>query len=112
MIKLALAIVGACLLLAGCGTTFGCACGAEPISPSPPSAAGPVAGFDVLITEKDQAVTVHAGQRIEVYLRQRAGLTAWSGLRSDDEAVLAPVPTGITAGRWGALCGAQTSHPR
>jgi len=93
MIRFALALVGACVLLAGCGTGFGCACGAEHISP--PSATAPVAGFDVLVTDMDQDITVHAGQRIEVYLRQRSGLTVWTGLRSDDEAVLAPIPTGI-----------------
>jgi hypothetical protein len=111
MIKLALAVVGACVLLAGCGTAFGCACGAAPISPSPPSATGPVAGFDVLITDKDHDVTVQTGQRIEVYLRQRAGLTAWNGLRSDDEAVLAPIPTGITAARGVTVGGFKAITP-
>jgi hypothetical protein len=111
MIKVALAVVGACVLLAGCGTAFGCACGAAPISPSPPSATGPVAGFDVLITDKDQDLTVQAGQRIEVYLRQRAGLTMWNGLRSDDESVLAPIPTGITAARGVTIGGFEAIAP-
>jgi len=97
MIKLALASAGACLLMARCGTAFECACGAEPASPH--SATSPVAGFDVLVTDNDQDITVQAGQRIEVYLRQRSGLTPWDGLRSDDESVLAPIPTGITGAR-------------
>jgi hypothetical protein len=109
MIKLALAVVAAGVLLAGCGTALGCACGAAP--ESPPSANVPVAGFDVLVTDKDQDVTVHAGQRIEVYLRQRAGLTVWSGLRSDDEAVLAPIPTGITAVRGVTIGGFKALTP-
>ncbi len=84
------------IVLAGCGHPS-CGCGPGPvILPSPTS---PVAGFDVLVTDKDKDITVHAGQRIEVYLRQRSGLTMWNGLRSDDEAVLAPVPTGIAAAR-------------
>ena len=82
------------LVLAGCGARTCLECTAVG-SPSP----NPVAGFDVLVTDRDQAVTVQAGQRIEVYLTQRHGLTAWTGLRSDDDAVLAPVPTGIAAPR-------------
>jgi hypothetical protein len=109
MIKLAVAVVGAGVLLAGCGTVLGCACGAAPVSP--PSANGPVAGFDVLVTDKDQDITVHAGQRIEVYLRQRSGLTVWNGLRSDDEAVLAPIPTGITAVRGVTIGGFKALTP-
>jgi len=109
MIKLALAVVGACVLLGGCGNAD-CACGAAPISP-PPSATGPVAGFDVLVTNTDQDVTVHAGQRIEVYLTQRAGLTAWNGLHSDDEAVVGPIPTGITAARGVTIGGFKAIAP-
>ena len=77
----------------------------------PPTATSPVAGFDVLVTDKDQDVTVHAGQRIEVYLRQRSGLTAWNGLRTDDEAVLAPIPTGIAAPRGVTIGGFDASTP-
>ena len=109
MIRLALALVGACVLLAGCGTP-GCACGPG-LAGSPPSATSPVAGFDVLVTDKDQDITVHAGQRIEVYLRQRPGLTVWSGLRTDDEAVLAPIPTGIAAVRGVTIGGFQAITP-
>jgi hypothetical protein len=86
------------VVLAACGSAPGAGVGANP-SPSyePPVAGAPAAGFDVLVTDKDQDITVHAGQRIEVYLRRRTGLTTWNGLRSDDDAVLVPIPTGIAA---------------
>lgn len=96
MVKTLLALIGAALVMAGCGNPA-CACGAE--LQTTPTATAPAPGFDVLVTDKDQDVTVQAGQRIEVYLRERAGLTVWSSLRSDDEAVLAPIPTGIAAAR-------------
>lgn len=70
-----------------------------------------VTGFDILITDRDQEVTVHTGQRIEVYLTQRSGLTAWTGLRSDDEAVLAPIPTGIAAARGVTIGGFKAIGP-
>lgn len=82
------------LVLTGCGARTCQECAALG-SPYPTW----VAGFDVLITDRDQDVTVHTGQKVEVYLTQGPGLTVWSGLRSDDEAVVAPVPTGITAPR-------------
>jgi len=81
-------IVGAC----GYGD---CSCARGPVTPTPKLAEG----FDVLVTERDQDVTVHAGQKIEIYLRQRTGMTMWSNVRSDDEAVLAPIPTGLLAPR-------------
>ena len=44
-------------------------------------------------------MTVHVGQKVEVFLRQKSGMTRWSGISSEDTAVLTPVPTGITAAR-------------
>ena len=85
---MALAAATAGLMLAGCGTAI-CACGAAP--QTPPAVTSPEAGFDVLVTETDQDITVHVGQKIEVYLRPRAGLTPWSYPRSSDEAVVAPM---------------------
>jgi hypothetical protein len=70
-----------------------------------------VAGFDILITDRDENVTVKTSQQIEVYLEQRPGLTEWNGLRSDDETVLAPVPTGITAARGVTIGGFKALAP-
>jgi hypothetical protein len=83
-----------------------CACGATsgPVAPETPA---PAAGFDVLITNKDQDVTVYPGQKVEVYLTEGAGMTVWSNLRSSDESVLAPVPTGTLAPRGVTLGGFQ-----
>jgi hypothetical protein len=108
VVKTLLALIGAVLVLAGCGNPA-CACGAE--LQTPPAATGPAAGFDVILTDKDQDVTVQAGQRIEVYLRERAGLTVWGSLRSDHEEVLAPVPTGITAARGVTIGGFKAITP-
>lgn len=94
-------------VLSACGATSGAGGGAPPVSGSP----RPAAGFDVLITDRDQDVTVHAGQTIEVYLRQRSGLTPWSNLRADDEAVLAPIPTGILAPRGVTVGGFRAVAP-
>jgi hypothetical protein len=109
VIKAILAVIGAGVLLAGCGTAFECACGAELATPTP--TARPVVGFDVLVTEKDQEITVHAGQKIEVYLQQRSGLTPWTGLRTDAESVLSPIPTGILAPRGVTVGGFQALAP-
>jgi hypothetical protein len=98
------------LTLAGC-TRATCECGAAPSSPLASLPVNPAAGFDVLVTDQDQDVTVQTGQRIQVYLRQRAGLTAWNGLRSDDESVLAPIPTGITAVRGVTIRGFKAITP-
>ena len=99
------------LLLPACGVSRGCLGCTAPTSPAPTLPSGPIAGFDVLVTDKDQDITVHVGQRIEVYLRQRPGLTTWNGLRTDDEAVLAPIPTGITAVRGVTIGGFDAIAP-
>jgi hypothetical protein len=106
--KTVLALIGVAILMAACGNP-GCACGAE--LKTPPVVTSPGAGFDVVVTDKDQDVTVHAGQRIEVFLSERPGLTLWSGLRSDDETVLAPIPTGVTAARGVTIGGFKAVAP-
>jgi hypothetical protein len=94
------------LVLAGCGARPCQECAALG-SPQPI----PAAGFDLLITNHDQDVTVRTGQQIEVYLTQRSGLTPWTGLRSADEAVLAPMATGITAPRGVTIGGFKAVAP-
>ena len=99
------------VLISGCGVSRGCLGCAAPTSPQPSVPAGPAAGFDVLITDRDQAVTVHAGQRVEVALRLRPGMTAWQQIRTDDTTVLQPVPTGITAARGVTIAGFAAIEP-
>jgi hypothetical protein len=94
----------AVVTLAACGTVRGAPGGTEP-SPITPAPTAPVHGFDVLITDQDRAVTVQVGQRIEVFLRQKPGMTEWSGIRSEDTSVLAPIPTGIAAVRGATIAG-------
>ena len=110
MIRSGLAFAFAALMLGGCGGAA-CACtgiGNEPISPTPPHLA---AGFDVLVTEKDHAVTMHTGQKIELVLHARSGMSSWSGVTVDDPDVLRSVPTGITAAKGVIVLGFEAVAP-
>lgn len=49
-----------------------------------------------MVTEKDRAVTVHAGQTIQLVLHARSGMSNWGNVTVDDRTVLRPVPSGIT----------------
>ena len=68
------------------------ACGAHRAgpggNPSPTPSNG--MGFDVTATEKDHAVTMHMGQKLEVVLHAGNGMATWSHPRSNDTTVLAP----------------------
>jgi hypothetical protein len=90
-----------------------CACGATTQSattePSPPP--GPDNGFDVLVTQRDQAITVRTGQTIEVYLVQQDGMSVWGPVMSDDEDVLRPIATGITVVRGATIAGFEAARP-
>ncbi len=87
------------LMLAACGRTpEGSGAELSP-SPQPPAATTPAAGFDVLITDRDQDVAVHAGQKIQVYLRAGPGMANWGPITSSDELVLAPVVIGVMVPR-------------
>jgi hypothetical protein len=46
------------------------------------------AAAHVVVTEKDYAVTVHTGQRIDLVLHARSGMSSWSGVTVDDPTVL------------------------
>ena len=88
-----------------------CACGVatrQPPAPNPGPTAQP--GW-VLVTERDQAVSVHVGQKLEVYLFERPGMNPWSPITVDDQAVLAPVPTGITPVRGATIAGFAATRP-
>lgn len=51
----------------------------------------PGLGFDAVVTERDNAVTIHLGQKLEVVLHARAGMTDWSNVHSSDTSVLTPI---------------------
>ena len=81
LLQLALAAV-AVALLAGCGAY---SIPGSASSPSPSSGLG----FDVTASEKDHAVTMHVGQKLEVVLH--GGTTAsWQQVQSSDPKILEP----------------------
>jgi hypothetical protein len=92
-----------------------CACGAAGTgaTPSPsPESTGPGRGFDVSVTEKDKAISIRVGQKLEAVLHAYPGMTAWSGVRSSDPSILMPiVDTGATAVRGVTLAGFQAIAP-
>jgi hypothetical protein len=102
------ALVGAlvAVLFASCGYSP-CACegsGTLPVQESP----SPGPGFDAVVTEKDTAINIHPGQKLEVVLHAKAGMTNWSNVRSSDTAVLVPIVNpGATAVRGVTLAAFQ-----
>jgi hypothetical protein len=55
------------------------ACGAYSAGPPPPSPSpAPPGAFDITVTEKDHAVTMHVGQKIELVLRAAQGMKPWT----------------------------------
>jgi len=103
-----LKLIGICVValsIAACGAVGG---GAQEPSPTPseiPLPTSPTHGFDVLITDQDRDVTVRVGQKVEVFLRARPGMTGWSGIRADDPPVLSAIPTGITVVKGASIAG-------
>jgi len=108
---MALAIAGAAAMLGACGTV-GCVCGPVVLpTPVTPPATSPTPGFDVLITDTDRAVTVKSGQRLELVLHARPGMSNWGRVNVDDYTVLREVPTGITAARGVTIAGYEAARP-
>jgi hypothetical protein len=93
-----------------------CACGAvgsgtAPLPSGSPST-GPGPGFDVAVSEKTRTVTVRVGQKLEAVLHANPGMTTWSGVRSSDSSVLAPIVNpAATAVRGVTLAGFQAIAP-
>jgi hypothetical protein len=85
MVKTALAGAIAALLISACGSV---GTGSEP---SPSSSTGPGLGFDAMVTEHDKAITIQVGQKLEVVLHAKPGMTNWSNVRSSDTSVLTPI---------------------
>ena len=78
-------LLAVALLASACGAT-GIGSGSNP-SPSPSSGAG----YAVIATNTDHAVTMHAGQKLEVVLRAGQGMNNWTHPRSSDPTVLQPI---------------------
>jgi phage tail protein X len=88
------------LALSACGSVS-----AGSPSPSP-------GRFDVVVTEKDTAASMRTGQTIEVVLHARPGLQSWTGVRSNNTAILAPiVDPAATAARGVTLAAFRAEGP-
>lgn len=85
MVKTALLGAVAGLLISACGTVQ------TGIGPAPGPSTGPGLGFDAMVTEKDKAITIRTGQKLEVVLHASPGMTNWSNVRSSDTSVLSPI---------------------
>jgi hypothetical protein len=97
----------AALVLSGCGIASGGA--AQPTSTPSTS---PGAGFDATVTETTRSVTLRAGQTLAVVLHARPGMTNWSGVRSSDQSVLAPIVNpAASAARGVTLAGFKAVAP-
>ena len=110
----AAAIVMAIVILSACAKGQCLECAAlRVVSPTPqvPVATTPTAGFDVVITDTDRAVTVKSGQSIELVLHAKPGMSDWSGVNVDDYTVLRAVPTGIMAARGVTIAGYEAARP-
>ena len=111
MVKAALIAAFAALALSACGSV-GIGSAPSP-SPSPPArSVVPGPGFDAVVTENDRAVTIQFGQKLEVVLRAKAGMSDWSNVRSSDTSVLTPIPNpAATAVRGVTLAAFQAMAP-
>jgi hypothetical protein len=107
MVKMALLAAASGLLLSACGY-YACACAA----PAPPNPSiSPGLGFDAVVTEHDTAITIHTGQKLEVVLHARPGMSNWANVRSSDIAVLSPVVNpAATAVRGVTLAGFEAQR--
>lgn len=84
--SLLLAAVAA-LVLSGCGSYLA---GSVP-TPSPTPSEGTGLGYDVVVTEKDNAATMRVGQKVEVVLHAASGMDSWMQVKSTNESVLIPI---------------------
>jgi hypothetical protein len=86
-LRAAFIVVMVAVVLCGCGTVGS---HAAPLPSATPST-GPGLGFDVAVTEQTRAVTLRVGEKLEVVLHARPGMTTWKGVESSDTSVLKPV---------------------
>jgi hypothetical protein len=110
MVKTALLAVLAALVLTACGSVGAGSLPSPSQSPTPSS--GPGLGFDALVTERDQAITIHVGQKLEVALHAGSGMSNWSNVRSSNTQVLvAIVNPAATAVRGVTLAAFEARAP-
>jgi len=110
MNKAALVAALAALVLTACGSVG--AGGVPSPSPNPSPSTGPGLGFDAVVTENDRAITIHAGQKLEVVLHAKTGMTNWSNVRSSDTSLLQPIVNpAATAVRGVTLAAFQAVAP-
>jgi|SRR5579859_3882441 len=101
-----------CFLLAILATVLiGCGAYSVPGADPTPSSAPPL-GFDLTLTERDHAVTMHAGQKIELVLHAAQGMKPWTHPQSSDSTLLTPiVDPAATAVRGVTLAAFQARLP-
>ncbi len=108
MVKTALVGAVAAVVFGACGYNP-CACegnGTLPVQTSP----SPGLGFDAVVTENDTAITIQLGQKLEVVLHARSGMTNWGNVRSSDTSILTPIVNpAATAARGVTLAAFQAS---
>ncbi len=90
VLKTALIAALGAVVLAACGDVH-CMCIGNPYVPPPSPTISPGPGFDAVATEHDTAVTITVGQKLELVLHARPGMTNWANVRSGDTSVLAPI---------------------
>ena len=108
MVKAALLAAVSALLFSGCGY-YACACSPPPqASPS----VSPGLAFDAVVTERDTAITIHTGQKLDVVLHAKPGMSNWSNVRSSDTSILKPIVNpAATAVRGVTLAAFQALNP-
>jgi hypothetical protein len=110
MMKTGLIAAVTAVVLSACGSGNVCACGNYYVPRSP--SVSPGLGFDAVVTENDTAITITTGQKLEVVLHARLGMTDWSGVRSSDTSVLSPIVNpAATAVRGVTLAAFQALTP-
>jgi len=90
------------------------ACGAASIGAAPPPSPStvPGLGFDLAVSEKSTTATMKVGQKLEVVLHAKQGMAPWSGVRSSQVSVLAPIMNpAATAARGVTLAAFQALSP-
>jgi hypothetical protein len=108
MMKTALIAALTAVVLSACGSV---GIGSAP-SPTPNPSQGPGLGFDAQVTELDTAITIHTGQKLEVLLHARSGMSDWANVRSSDTSVLSPIVNpAATAVRGVTLAAFQALAP-